>query len=123
MWNLTNFFRQIPKEMEEAAFVDGAGRLRAFWQVVLPLAGPGMFTTAILTFIQAWNEYMIALTFNTADQRRTVPPGIAMFQGQFDIPWDQISAASAIVTIPLVILVLILQRRIVAGLTAGAVKG
>lgn len=122
LWNLTVFFRKIPFELEEAAKMDGASTMQAFWKVIFPLAIPGTFTTAILVFIAAWNEFFFALTINTDEAMKTVPVGIAMFQGRFSIPWAEISAASVIVTIPLVVMVLIFQRRIVAGLTSGAVK-
>ncbi|PTM59940.1 carbohydrate ABC transporter permease [Desmospora activa] len=122
LWNLTVFFRKIPFELEEAAKMDGATTMQAFWKVIFPLAIPGTFTTAILVFIAAWNEFFFALTINTDEAMKTVPVGIAMFQGRFSIPWAEISAASVIVTIPLVVMVLIFQRRIVAGLTSGAVK-
>ncbi|MGE5672432.1 MAG: carbohydrate ABC transporter permease [Mycobacterium leprae] len=123
IWNLTTFFKEIPKELEESAKVDGCTPMQAFRQIILPLTGPGLFTTAILVFISAWNEFLLSLTFNTADSMRTVPVGIAMFQGEHTLPWGDIAAASVIVTIPLIIMVLIFQRRIIAGLTAGAVKG
>ncbi len=123
LWNLNAFFRQIPFEMEESAKMDGASPLQTFSRVILPLAVPGMFTTAILTFIAAWNEFLYALVFNTRDAMRTVPVGIAMFPGEYDLPWGDISAASVIVTVPLIIMVLIFQRRIISGLTVGAVKG
>ncbi|MFC4076992.1 carbohydrate ABC transporter permease [Salinithrix halophila] len=122
LWNLTTFFRKIPFDLEEAAKMDGASTMQAFWKVILPLAVPGTFTTAILVFIASFNEFLFALTINTEESMRTVPVGIALFRGQYSIPWAEIAAASVIVTIPLVIMVLIFQRRIVAGLTSGAVK-
>ncbi|EGK11929.1 sugar ABC superfamily ATP binding cassette transporter, membrane protein [Desmospora sp. 8437] len=122
LWNLTNFFRKIPFELEEAAKMDGATTWQALWRVIFPLAVPGTFTTAILVFIAAWNEFFFALTLNTEESMKTVPVGIALFQGRFSIPWAEISAASVIVTIPLVLMVLLFQRRIVDGLTTGAVK-
>jgi multiple sugar transport system permease protein len=122
VWNLTTFFQKIPHDLEEAAKVDGATVLQTFRKVIVPLAVPGTFTTAILVFIAAWNEFFFALTINTDEAMKTVPPGIAMFQGQYTVPWGEISAASIIVTIPLVIMVLIFQRRIISGITAGAVK-
>lgn len=123
VWLLTTFFRQIPYELEEAARMDGAGPLRAFWQITLPLAAPGIFTTAILTFICCWNEFLFALAFTTNDQIRTVPVAIVMFSGYHTVPWGQILAAVTVVTLPVAVLVLVLQRRIIAGLTAGAIKG
>ncbi|MGD6817141.1 carbohydrate ABC transporter permease [Metabacillus sp. 84] len=122
IWLLVTFFRKIPFELEEAAKMDGATIMQTFWRVIFPLAAPGLFTTAILVFIAAWNEFLFALTINTDQAYKTVPVGIALFQGQFSIPWGEISAATVIVTIPLVILVLLFQRRIVSGLTSGSVK-
>lgn len=122
IWILVTFFRKIPFELEEAAKMDGAGFMRTLWKVTFPLAVPGVFTTAILVFIAAWNEFLFSLTINTADPYKTVPVGIAMFQGQFTIPWGEIAAATVVVTIPLVVLVLVFQRRIVSGLTSGSIK-
>jgi multiple sugar transport system permease protein len=122
IWILVTFFRKIPLELEEAAKIDGATLMQTFWKVIMPLALPGIFTTAILVFIAAWNEFFFALTINTDDKYKTVPIGIAMFQGQFTIPWGEIAAATVVVSVPLVIMVLIFQRRIVSGLTSGSVK-
>ncbi|GAB6934298.1 MAG: carbohydrate ABC transporter permease [Bacillota bacterium] len=122
VWNLTVFYRKIPVDLEEAAKIDGATVLQTFRKIILPLAMPGTFTTAILVFLAAWNEFFFALTINTEEAMKTVPVGIVMFQGQYTIPWGEIAAASIIVTIPLVIMVLIFQKRIISGLTAGAVK-
>jgi trehalose/maltose transport system permease protein len=124
VWVLTNFFRAMPAELEEAALVDGATPFRTFWEILLPLAMPGLVTTGLLAFIQAWNEFLFALTF-TLQRARTVQPALASFSGntQYDLPWGNIMAASVLVTIPLVVLVLIFQRKILGGLTAGAVKG
>ncbi|KEO83020.1 carbohydrate ABC transporter permease [Tumebacillus flagellatus] len=122
VWNLTIFFRKLPLDLAEAAKMDGASIWQTLTKVFLPLAMPGVFTTAILVFIAAWNEFLFALTINTEESMKTVPVGIAMFQGQFTIPWAEISAASIVVTVPLVVMVLIFQRRIVSGLTSGAVK-
>jgi len=124
VWVLTNFFKAMPGELEEAALVDGATPFQAFTRILLPLAAPGMVTTGLLAFIAAWNEYLYALTF-TQTRARTVQPAIASFTGntQFELPWGNILAASVLVTLPLVVLVLIFQRKILAGLTAGAVKG
>lgn len=96
--------------------------MQTFRKVFLPLAMPGTFTTAILVFIAAWNEFLFSLTINTEENLKTVPVGIALFQGQYTVPWGEIAAASVIVTIPLVIMVLIFQRRIISGITAGAIK-
>ena len=122
---LSSFFRDIPKELEEAALVDGATPFQVFRKVVLPLAAPGVVTAGLLTFIFAWNEFLFAITLTSTTNVRTVPAAIAFFAGesQFEIPLGRITAASVIVTVPLVAMVLIFQRRIVAGLTAGAVKG
>jgi trehalose/maltose transport system permease protein len=124
VWVLANFFRAMPGELEEAAMVDGATPFQAFVRILLPLAAPGLVTTGLLAFIAAWNEYLYALTF-TQTRARTVQPAIASFTGntQFELPWGNILAASVLVTLPLVALVLIFQRKILAGLTAGAVKG
>jgi multiple sugar transport system permease protein len=123
LWALTNFFKQVPWELEEAAMIDGCTQLGALWRVILPLAAPGLVTCAILVFISAWNEFLFAYTFVSTDAARTVPVRIFMFQGEFESPWGQISAASVLVTLPLIVLVLVFQRRIIQGLTAGALKG
>ena len=123
IWNLSTFFKEIPFSLEEAARIDGASPMQTFARIIVPLAAPGTFTTAILVFIAAWNEFLFALTINTKDIRKTVPVAITMFQGQYTIPWGETAAATVIVTIPLIILVLLFQKRIVAGLTSGAVKG
>jgi multiple sugar transport system permease protein len=122
---LTSFFREIPKELEEAALVDGATRFQAFYKIVVPLAAPGMATAAILTFIAAWNEFLFAITLTSSQNARTVPAAIAFFTGstEFEQPLGTISAASVVISIPLIVMVLLFQKRIVAGLTAGAVKG
>ena len=124
IWVLSAFFQQIPWEMEQAAQVDGATSWQAFRKVIVPLAAPGVFTTAIITFFTAWNDFVFAISL-TSDNARTVPAALAFFTGasQFEQPTGAISAAAVIVTIPVVILVLIFQKRIVAGLTSGAVKG
>jgi ABC-type glycerol-3-phosphate transport system permease component len=123
VWLLVGFFRQLPAELEEAAMVDGASRLRAFGEVIVPLALPGLATTAILTFVYSWNEFLFALSFTLGPERQTVPVAIALFRGQYQIPWGQILAAAVVATAPVTLLVLAFQRRIVQGLTAGAVKG
>jgi multiple sugar transport system permease protein len=122
---LVSFFREIPKDLEEAALVDGATHFQAFRKVVVPLAAPGLATAGILTFIFAWNEFLLAITLTSSQSARTVPAAIAFFTGstQFEQPLGTISAASVTISIPLIILVLLFQKRIVAGLTAGAVKG
>lgn len=123
VWTLTSFFRDLPLELEESARVDGCTRLRAFVEIFLPLAAPGVFTCAILVFIFAWNEFLFALLFMTRDAMRTVTVGITMYPGQYETPWGTVFAAATIVTLPLVVVVFVLQKRIIAGLTAGAVKG
>jgi len=125
VWILTTFMRQLPKELEEAAIVDGASPLTTLFRVFIPLMWPAMATTGLLAFIAAWNEFLFALTFTLTNSERTVPVAIALITGgsQHELPWGNLMAASVIVTVPLVILVLIFQRRIVSGLTAGAVKG
>ena len=124
IWTMSAFFQQIPWEMEQAAQVDGATNWQAFRKVIVPLAAPGVFTTAIITFFIAWNDFVFAISL-TSDRARTVPAALAFFTGasQFEQPTGAIMAAAVVVTIPVVILVLIFQRRIVAGLTSGAVKG
>ena len=122
LWILTTFFLQLPLELEEAARVDGASRLQALWKVVVPLAAPGVFTAAILAFIATWNDFLFALIFNTRDEYRTATVGLALFPGQYTYPWGDVSAATVVVTLPLLVMVLLLQRRSIAGLTAGAVK-
>ncbi len=123
IWILTNFFRAIPNEIYLAALVDGCTPFQAFRRVLLPLALPGISATAILVFIFSWNEFLFALTFTSTVKSRTIPVGIALFPGIHEIPWAEISAASVIVTIPIVVVVFMFQRRIIEGLTAGAVKG
>lgn len=123
VWLLVGFFQALPRELEEAAFVDGAGRLSALVRIVLPLAAPGLATTAIITFIYCWNELLFALSFTVGPDRQTVPVAIALFRGQYQVPWGQILAATVVATAPVALLVLAFQRRIVRGLTAGAVKG
>ena len=125
IYTLVAFFREIPWELEQAAQVDGATPWQAFRKVILPLATPGVFTAAILVFIFAWNDFLFAITLTSSDSARTVPAALAFFTGesQFTAPTGNIAAAAVLVTIPIIIFVLIFQRRIVAGLTAGAVKG
>jgi ABC-type glycerol-3-phosphate transport system permease component len=123
VWFLVAFFRQLPTEVEEAAMVDGASRLYAFRAIMLPLAWPGIATTAILTFLYSWNEFLFALAFTLGPERHTVPVAIALFRGQYQVPWGQVLAAALVATAPITLLVLAAQRRIVHGLTAGAVKG
>jgi trehalose/maltose transport system permease protein len=125
VWILTTFLRELPRELEETALIDGASAWRTLTQIFLPLMRPAMATTGLLAFIAAWNEFLFALTFTLTDEQRTVPVAIALMSGasRHELPWGHIMAASVIVTLPLVALVLVFQRRIVSGLTAGAVKG
>jgi len=125
VWGLTTFMRDLPVEIEEAAIIDGATPWVIITKVFMPLLWPALVTTGLLAFIGAWNEFLFALTFTASETTRTVPVAIAMLSGasQYETPWGSIMAASVLVTVPLVILVLIFQRKIVAGLTAGGVKG
>jgi trehalose/maltose transport system permease protein len=125
VWVLTTFMRELPKELEEAAIVDGAKPFTIVTKVFMPLLGPALATTGLLAFIAAWNEFLFALTFTLSGEMRTVPVAIALISGAsaYELPWGNIMAASVIVTVPLLVLVLIFQRQIVSGLTAGAVKG
>ncbi len=123
VWLLVAFFRELPKDLEEAARVDGATTIQAFRKVIVPLAAPGVFTTAILTFIFAWNEFLFATTFLFTPDTQPVTVVIPNFASQYTVDYGAQAAAAVVVTVPLVILVLIFQRRIVSGLTAGAVKG
>jgi multiple sugar transport system permease protein len=126
IWVLTAFFSDLPGELEDSARVDGCTRLQAFYKITVPLAAPGVFTAAILLFIQAWNEFLFARTFMSLPNRLTATVAIAQFEGadiSAQYPWGQITAASIVITLPLVVLVLLFQRRIISGLTAGAVKG
>src|SRR5690606_22833861 len=125
VWVLTTFMRDLPVEIEEAAIVDGASPWVIITRVFMPLMWPALVTTGLLAFIGAWNEFLFALTFTSSNETRTVPVAIALLSGgsQYEIPWGIIMAASVIVTVPLVFLVLVFQRKIVSGLTAGGVKG
>ncbi|MEC0329430.1 carbohydrate ABC transporter permease [Paenibacillus macerans] len=123
IWLLTNFFSQLPKGFEEAATIDGCSRLQTFFRIMLPLIKPATFSVALLVFINAWNEYIYSLTFMTDDSMRTVPVGIALFPSNYELPWGDMAAASIVVTVPLIALVLIFQQKIIAGLTSGGIKG
>ena len=125
IWTLSAFFREIPWEMEQAAQVDGATSWQAFRKVIVPLAAPGVFTAAILTFFFAWNEFVLALSLTSTTASRTVPAQLSYFVGPdpFNPPYGQLATASVVVTVPIIIIVLLFQRKIVAGLTSGAVKG
>ncbi|AKI97599.1 carbohydrate ABC transporter permease [Kosmotoga pacifica] len=122
IWILTTFFRQIPDELVEAAAIDGAKPFTTFAKVIAPLAAPGVFTAAILTFIGAWNELLFAKIFITSADKFTVPVALTLFQGQYTSSWQLIAAAAVVITLPLIIMVLVLQKWIIAGLTAGAIK-
>jgi trehalose/maltose transport system permease protein len=125
VWILTTFMRELPVEIEEAAIVDGASPWVIIHRVFLPLMWPALVTTGLLAFIAAWNEFLFALTFTSSNDQRTVPVAIGLLSGssQYEVPWGPIMAASVVVTLPLIILVLIFQRKIISGLTAGGVKG
>jgi ABC-type glycerol-3-phosphate transport system permease component len=123
IWLLVGFFRQLPAELEEAGLMDGAGRLRILWEIVLPLSWSGLATTAILTFLYCWNEFLFALSFTLGPERHTVPVAITLFRGQYQVPWGQVLAAAMVATAPVAAVVFVAQRRIIAGLTSGAVKG
>ena len=122
IWILATFFKELPVELEEAARVDGCTTLQTMIRVMAPLAAPGIFTAAILTFIYAWNEFFFALLILTDPAKQTLPVGIALFQGEFTMPWGEIAAASVLATLPLVIVVLLFQKGIISGLSSGAVK-
>ena len=123
IWLLVGYFRQLPSEVEDAALIDGASRMQALWHVVLPLAWPGVATAAILTFLYCWNEFIFALSFTLGPERQTAPVAIALFRGRYQVPWGEILAAAVVTTLPVVAVVVAFQRRIVEGLTAGAMKG
>ncbi len=116
------YFSQVPRELEQAAAIDGCTRLGALWRIVVPLAAPGMVTTALLAFIVAWNDFIIALVLISDPGMYTIPVGIALFPGEFDFPWGTISAAVIVAVVPIVAAIVVFQRRIVSGLTQGAVK-
>jgi ABC-type glycerol-3-phosphate transport system permease component len=123
VWMLTAFFRQLPPDLEDAAMVDGASRLRTLRDIVLPVAAPGVASAAILTFLYCWNEFLFALSFTLGPDRYTVPVAITLFRGRYQVPWGQILAAALVATVPVALVVLAFQRRIVAGLATGATKG
>ncbi len=123
IWTLHNFFRQLPAELIDAAKIDGCSSWQLYSRIVLPLTRPAIFTTAIIVFIFAWNEFIFALTFTATPASQTIPVGIALFPGVYEVPWGDIAAASIIVTAPLIVLVIMLQKQIIAGLLSGSVKG
>ena len=120
---LVSFFQEIPRDLENAAMIDGCTRMGAMWRVVVPLAAPGVFTAGILAFVNSWDEFLLSLSFNSAAAFRTLPVGIQMYQGEHSFPWPTISAALVVAMVPVVIVILIFQERVVSGLTAGGVKG
>lgn len=122
-WLMVGFFRQLPPDLEEAALLEGASRSVILWRIMLPLAAPGMAAAAILTFLYCWNEFLFALSFTVGPERQTVPVAIALMRGRYQIPWGQILAGTVVATAPVVAMVLVFQRWIVKGLTAGAIKG
>jgi len=123
IWILRNYMLGIPKEMEETARIDGASPLRTVWSVILPQATPGLFTAGVFCFTACWTEFLMALTFNSSNNYRTIPVGIALFGSQFTVPYGTIFAASVVAVVPIAIIVLVFRKSVVSGLTAGAVKG
>ncbi|MEK0081979.1 carbohydrate ABC transporter permease [Geminicoccaceae bacterium SYSU G07066] len=120
---LVSFFESIPKDLENAAMLDGCTRLGALWRIVIPLSAPGMFTAAILAFVNAWDEFLLALSFLGSQRMRTVSVGITLYQGEFAFPWPLISAALMMALLPVVVLIVLFQERVVSGLTQGGLKG
>jgi multiple sugar transport system permease protein len=120
---LVSFFQSIPKDLENAAMIDGCTRLGALWRVVVPLAAPGVFTAGILAFVNAWDEFLLALSLNASASMRTLPVGITLYQGEFTFPWPIISAALIVAIVPIAILIAVFQERVVGGLTQGGLKG
>ena len=123
IWLLVGYFRQLPPDLEDAAAMDGAGRWRTLVEIIAPVAWPGIATTAILTFVYCWNEFLFALSFTLGPERYTVPVAITLFRGEYQVPWGQILAAATVATLPVILLVAAFHRKITQGLTAGAVKG
>ena len=120
---LVSFFQSIPKDLENAAMIDGCTRLGALWRVVVPLAAPGVFTAGILAFVNAWDEFLLALSLNSSASMRTLPVGITLYQGEFSFPWPVISAALIVAIVPIAVLIALFQERVVGGLTQGGLKG
>jgi multiple sugar transport system permease protein len=120
---LVSFFQSIPKDLENAAMIDGCTRMGALWRVVVPLAAPGVFTAGILAFVNAWDEFLLALSLNASASMRTVPVGITLYQGEFTFPWPIISAALIVAIVPVAVLIALFQERVVGGLTQGGLKG
>ena len=123
IWLLTAVFRDLPPELEEAARLDGAGRVRVLVEIVLPVAFPALAAVGIITFVTCWNEFLFALSFTLGPERQTLPVAIALFRGQYQVPWGEVLAASTVATLPVAVVVLAFQRRIVRGLVSGAVEG
>ena len=123
IWLMTNFFSQIERGFEEAAAIDGCSYFQTFTKIMLPLIKPATFSVGLLVFINCWNEYLYSLKFMSKDNMRTVPVGIALFPSNYQLPWGDMAAASIVCTLPLIALVLIFQKNIVAGLTTGGMKG
>ncbi len=123
VWTLHNFFREIPDEILDAGKIDGCNTGQLYSKIIIPLTRPAIFTTGILVFIFAWNEFIFALTFTSTPSAQTIPVGIALFPGIYEVPWGDIAAASIVITLPLIILVMILQKYIISGLLSGSVKG
>jgi trehalose/maltose transport system permease protein len=122
LWLVARFIRELPKDLEEAAFVDGAGRLGALWRVTLPAVAPGIVAAALLAFLFSWNEFLFAYTFTATDASRTVPVALALFPGVFEVPWGDLAAAALLASIPPVVIASVFQRYLVQGLLAGALK-
>ncbi|MCW5667524.1 MAG: carbohydrate ABC transporter permease [Piscinibacter sp.] len=120
---LVSFFQGIPKDLENAAMIDGCTRMGALWKVVVPLAAPGVFTAGILAFVNAWDEFLLALSLNASASMRTLPVGISLYQGEFTFPWPVISAALVVAIVPIAVLIAAFQERVVGGLTQGGLKG
>ena len=120
---LVGFFQSIPKDLENAAMIDGCTRMGALWRVVVPLAAPGVFTAGILAFVNAWDEFLLALSLNASASMRTLPVGITLYQGEFTFPWPIISAALIVAIVPIAVLIALFQERVVGGLTQGGLKG
>lgn len=120
---LVSFFQSIPRDLENAAMIDGCTRMGALWKVVVPLAAPGVFTAGILAFVNAWDEFLLALSLNASASMRTLPVGISLYQGEFTFPWPVISAALVVAIVPIAVLIAIFQERVVGGLTQGGLKG
>jgi multiple sugar transport system permease protein len=123
MWFLTSFFRTLPPDLEEAAIIDGCTPFQTLIKIIIPLSAPAVFTVAMLVFIFSWNEFLFAFTFTSSDEMRTVPVGLVMFRGLWDVPWGELTAGSTIVALPIIVLVLVCQKYVIQGLTAGALKG